>query len=550
MDLRNYVRAIRKSWMLVLLATLVGAGVAVGIVLTATPTYSSSVTFFASTPSSGGSSSYQADQYAQSRVTNYAKLLSSDRLGELILAKTGLPMSVGEVTSEISGVPTLNTVLLTATVIDPSPDRGLKITQAIATEFGTMVEELDGQTSANGSAVILNVTSGPTLNPVPVSPRKKLDIGLGIGAGLVLGLLIAVLREVLDTSVRTADDLRELTGHPVLGRVVFDPNARKTPLVTVAAGRSQRAEALRQVRTNLQFVDVDKPPRVVVVTSSVPEEGKSTTAANLAIITAEAGLRVLLVEADLRRPAVADYLGIERAAGLTNVLAGQVSLDDVLQPWGEGGLTILPSGSLPPNPAELLSSATMRTMVDGLRKSYDLVLIDTPPLLAVTDGAILSALADGVVLVVRCGKTAANQLTAALRSLVAVDATVFGSVLNMAPRKGPEGHYRYGRDGYYQQTSTQPVIPMTTESREAVPDSTASKDGEVPAQNEPAVRQIVDQGTEDAVEPVRPRIGDPSDADGDTRGEAPRRSGAQSAADPDRRPDQAKPRSNREKSRR
>ncbi len=150
--------------------------------------------------------------------------------------------------------------------------------------------------------------------------------------------------------MRTVEVLKDITGHAVLAIVPFDDAAKKSPLIVDAHARSVRAESFRQLRTNLQFVDVDNPVKVVVVSSSVADEGKSSTATNMAVSFAEAGRTVLLIEGDLRRPRVADYLGLEGAIGLTNVLAGQVSVDEVLQKWGRGGLTVLPSGSIPPNP--------------------------------------------------------------------------------------------------------------------------------------------------------------------------------------------------------
>ncbi len=253
-----------------------------------------------------------------------------------------------------------------------------------------------------------------------------------------------MLREVLDTSVKSAGALAELTGAPVLSSVPADSRARKDPLIVAGSAGSVRAEALRQLRTNLQFVNVDDPARTLVVTSAVPGEGKSTTACNLAIVFAEAGKRVVLVDADLRRPRLAEYLGVDGTIGVTNVLAGQATVDDALQEWGTSGVFVLPSGSVPPNPSELLGSRNMAALLEALRGGFDMVIVDTPPLLPVTDGALAAALVDGTVLVFRCGKTSAAQVRSATEALVAVDAKVLGCVLNMTPRKGQLGYAYYG----------------------------------------------------------------------------------------------------------
>ena len=225
------------------------------------------------------------------------------------------------------------------------------------------------------------------------------------------------------------------------------------------ATRSIRAEAFRQLRTNLQFIDAARPVGVLVVTSSIADEGKSTTATNLALSFAEYGKRVLLIEADLRRPRVAEYLGIEGAVGLTNVLAGQVALDDVLQPWGKRADRSAQRHHSA-QPVRAARWGTMEELLVVLRRHFDMIVIDTPPLLPVTDAAVASRLADGAVVIVRYGKTTRNQLATALRSLAAVDARLLGTVLTMAPTKGAEAYSAYG----YQATAKKrrsKIIPPT-----------------------------------------------------------------------------------------
>ena len=211
---------------------------------------------------------------------------------------------------------------------------------------------------------------------------------------------------------------------------------------------SVRAESFRQLRTNLQFIDATRSADVLLVTSSVPDEGKSLTAANLAISFVEFGDRVLLIEADLRRPSLWSYFGVEREVGLTNVLVGQMELSEAIQAWGNDGLHILPSGALPPNPAELLGSRAMVDVIAELRPAFDKIIIDTPPLLPVTDAALCSAAADGVVLVIRSGKTHRSQVTSAVSALNQVNARMLGSILNMRRISRSEKR-RYAAAAYY-----------------------------------------------------------------------------------------------------
>ncbi|GGL87342.1 polysaccharide biosynthesis tyrosine autokinase [Nakamurella endophytica] len=459
MDFRWYVRAIRKSWWVVALCTLLGVGGAIGLNETATRLYASSVTFYVSTPTdAAGGNAYQANLYALARIATYTKLLKSQELAELVVEDAGLDIPATKVASEITPSSDAETVIFTATVIDTSPQRSLAIATSVAKEFGPLVDRLDNRRSStgpSGATVALNVTSDPTLNPVPVSPRTSRNLMLGIGSGLVLGILLALLRALLDTSIRSLATLREVTGLPALGTLYYDASAKRTPILVGPAVRSVRAEAFRQLRTNLQFVDVDNPVHVLVVTSSLPNEGKSTTAANLAILYAETGRRVLLIEGDMRKGRVAEYLGLERAVGLSDVLAGNADVRDVLQTWNADGLTVLLGGSVPPNPSELLGSHNMAMLLGQLRGMFDVIVIDTPPLLPVTDAAVAATLADGVLLVVRQGRTSRTQVAASVRSLQAVDARILGAVLSMV-RKRSDDTKAYG---YYAEATKGPEEP-------------------------------------------------------------------------------------------
>jgi capsular exopolysaccharide synthesis family protein len=276
--------------------------------------------------------------------------------------------------------------------------------------------------------------------------------------GLMVGTGVALFRVLLDRTVRTAEGLREDTEVPVLGNIPYETRFKKGPeLVTHA--KTIQAEAFRQLRTNLQFVDAEKPVGVLVVTSALPKEGKSTISTNLAISFSEAGKDVVLVDADMRRPKVADYLGLEGSVGLTNVLVGQAAIDDVLQYWGGTGLRVLPSGSSPPNPSELLGSPSMDDLIEELRSRFDLVVIDAPPLLPVTDAVIASTRADGAVLVCRYGKTRRGDVERGVEALRAVDTRVLGTILNCTPLKGVDARGYEGYASYQDSARPQAEVP-------------------------------------------------------------------------------------------
>jgi polysaccharide biosynthesis transport protein len=220
----------------------------------------------------------------------------------------------------------------------------------------------------------------------------------------------------------------------------------RSRLTVADAPGSPQAEQFRQLRTNLEFLRVADEQAgaasVVAVTSATAAEGKSTVASNLATALAETGARVLLVDADLRRPSVADVLGLEGGVGLTTVLAGQADVDDVVQEWGSAGLRVLPSGAVPPNPAELLGSPAMRRLIAELRARYDHVVVDTTPVLPVADASVLSRLVDGLVVVANARRVRRRQLIQGLGDLAQVSARVLGVVLNQVRRD--EESYSYG----------------------------------------------------------------------------------------------------------
>lgn len=444
MQISAYLRAIRRSWWLVVILALLGGGLGLLQGLLTTPVYATTLSIYVSVDpgtAAGGTNQLSNDQLAQRRANSYVQLLSSERLADMIISDTGINLPAQQVMNEISASAQPNTVLLDVTVKDTSGSRSLAIAKSIATNFPSFVAALDDH--GGQSTVILNVVSGPTLHQAPVAPRKSLDVATGLLAGLLLGVVAAVVRDVRDTTIGTVQALRDVSSRPVLGEVPYDNSARTAPVLVGDQLHTERAEAHRQVRTNLQFADVDNPPRVILVTSSVPGEGKSTTSVNLALLFAESGRDVLLVEADLRRPRATKYLSLEEGVGLTDVLAGQVTLEDALQEWGQR-VTVLPGGSVPPNPSELLGSRNMGVLLATMREWFDIVIIDTPPLGPVTDAAVVAPLADGVVMVVRQGKTTRAQLTMSLQALDAVDARVFGCLLNMS-----KAHSRRSRDAYY-----------------------------------------------------------------------------------------------------
>jgi receptor protein-tyrosine kinase len=445
-DLKDGLAALRSGWWLVLSAALAAVALAGTLSWLATPTYTSSTGLFVSTSASTDTSAaYQGNLFSQQRVASYAELLTGVQLAGLVADELGLDMSPAALAGQVTAAVVPDTVILRVTVTDTSPLRAQEIADSLARHFSERITQLETPTGEGASAVKVTVVEEAGYNPTPVSPNVEQNLGLGLVIGLLLGVGIALLRNAMDNTVKTAEDVTEATGKGLIGTVLDDPMLDDKHLVSDLDQQSISAEAFRAIRTNLQFLDVDNPPRVIVVTSSLAGEGKSTLAVNLATLLAHSGSRVTLIEADLRRPRVTRYMGLISGAGLTNVLAGTVSLHEVAQPWGDGKLSVLAAGPMPPNPSELLGSAQMRTLLEDLRELNDFVVIDAPPLLAVTDAALLAVMSDGCVMATRFGSTRREQLTEAAATLNRIDAKLLGVVLNRVPQSVAKGYgYGYG----------------------------------------------------------------------------------------------------------
>lgn len=449
MELRDYLRVLRKRWIVIVALALLGlSAAAVGTIVTA-PKYQASTLVYVQVQSTGTVGELaQGSSFVQSQVKSFAEVVSTPRVLESAITSLGLAESPGDLSESVSASAPLDTVNIEITVTDESPADAANIANAVTTSFQQVVGEITSATgSTDDSQVQVSVLREAVIPESPVSPNASLNLVLGLLVGLAAGLGIAVLSQLLDTRVRGERDVSAITAAPIIGGIGFDPNAVDKPLIVQDDPRSVRAEAFRTLRTNLQFLEVESGGKSFVVTSSIPSEGKTTTAANLAIALADSGASVALIDADLRRPKIASYMGLEGAVGLTDVLISRVQLADALQPWGRGNLVVLPAGTIPPNPSELLGSRAMATMLRALEAEFDVVLLDLPPLLPVTDAALVSKLTRGALLVVAAGRTHKGEFAGAVAALENVGASVSGVILTMLPTKGPDA-YGYGRYGY------------------------------------------------------------------------------------------------------
>jgi capsular exopolysaccharide synthesis family protein len=445
LDLRDYIRISRRRWKLIGGCMLAAIAMAMLLTARATPQYSSQARMFVSTATSNSNDAYTGSLLSFDKVTSYASVVGGEALSSRVVDRLGLDMSPGELAGKVSASVVPETVIIKITATDPDPRTAQRLAQGVAEGLTKFVAELETPPGKAHAPVKATIFDAAQLPLSPISPRPVRNLALAVILGLLLGLGIAVLRELFDTSVKTDGEISDITGAPVMADIAFDSSAAKRPLVTQLDSHAPRAEAFRVLRTNMQFVDVDGGTKCFVVTSSVPEEGKTTTVTNLAITMAQAGQRVVLVEGDLRRPKIAENLGLEPAVGLTTVLVGRLGLREAIQAHRIPNLSVLTSGAIPPNPSELLQSQAMALVLNQLRTDFDVVLVDAPPLLPVTDAAIIAAQSDGALLVVRHGKTTRDQVRHCVERLTSVDAKAVGVVFNMIPnRRSHDAYYGYG----------------------------------------------------------------------------------------------------------
>lgn len=444
MELQDYLLIVRKRWLSIVLLTVFGAAAGAGLALTTTPMYKSTTQLFVSVQGGASTSDLlQGANFTRQQVTSYAQLVTSPLVLNPVIDDLGLDRRSETLAESVSVSSPLNTSLINITVTDENPAIGAAMANAMAEQVRDVIADLETPTDGGVSAVKVSVVRDATAAEAPSSPNLKLNVALGLFVGLALGVAIAVLREVLNTRVRSDADVSRVTDTSVIGTIPDDPEAPEHPLIVQSSPHSQRSEAFRRLRTNLQFLDIADRPQSIVITSSLPGEGKSTTSINVAITLADAGTRVALIDADLRRPSVAKYMGLEGKVGLTTVLIGRASVEDVIQPWGNGFLHVLPAGQIPPNPSELLGSLAMAHLLEKLTSQYDVVIIDTAPLLPVTDAAILSKLTGGALLVVGADKLHRNQLAESVGALETVGARILGIVVNRQKRKQSDQYAYY-----------------------------------------------------------------------------------------------------------
>lgn len=464
MELRDVLRLLRDHWLAIVAAVLLGTLVAFGWSLTQKPRYVADSQGIVSVAVQGGDESQAlysqqiAATVANSSLKTYLPIATSRDVAEIAAQNLGLDVSPSSLISAITVAAETDAPVMNVTASASTADGAQKLADAWVSAVATRIQQVNAETGV-GDSVSLSVVQDASLPTSPAYPNLRLVLAVGALAGLVLGLVYAFVRNTLDRRIKTAEMVERLFDLPVVGTLPVDKRLSETNRIVPEAdttdyvkadGKHALAESLRELRTNLQFMNVDSPPRIIVVTSPLPSDGKSTVTANLAVTLAASGQRTVVVDGDLRKPTVAKSFGLVPGVGLTDLLIGKAELQDVLQPWGpSGNLWILGAGSIPPNPSELLGSNGMDILLHEIAREA-IVIVDAPPLLPVTDGAILTARTDGALVVISAGKTTTDELGKAIQNLERVSGHTLGVILNRVPPRGQVGRgYGYYYTSYY-----------------------------------------------------------------------------------------------------
>lgn len=441
----EYVKTLRRHWLGVVVLTILGAlgGYAYGESSPSVYQSTSSV-LVTSEVTGNGSDLLQGANYVEDLVTTYVDLATSEKVLKPVIDELDLDTTTRSLARSITAESPLNTVSIKITVRGTDPEKTATVANAVTASLSEAVSDVS-PTVAGKPAIRLTTIESANVPTVPVAPNKRRLTLIGALIGLILGAGYALARRTFGSAIADADDVARVTDLPVVGGIVEAKRSSTLPATVLENSLGVQAESLRGLSANLSFLGVDGGLKSIVVTSASPAESKSSIATATALVLAEASHKVLLIDADLRAPTVHDLTSLDNTIGLSTVLIGEDSLEVAVHQWGYEGLDVLTSGPIPPNPGQLLNSGAMSALIEKAEQSYDMIVVDSPPLLQVVDAVWLGHLVDGVLVVARRGKTTPRSLARALETLEASHTHVSGIVLSRLSRGSRKG-YGYGHN--------------------------------------------------------------------------------------------------------
>lgn len=443
---QDYLKILKKRWFFILMITI--AAVSVGAVLSyfvIKPTYKSDISVIIGKVGSGTAneeSSYDDVLMYQRLVKTYSELAKSRTVAEDVINTLKLNIKPEELQEMISISPKEDTEFLNISVRSKDAEQAM----LIANQLAKSLKKISITVKKVDNVQILDLAQLPT---VPDSPRPILNMSIAFALGLMGSMSLVFLFEYLDNTIKAQEDIEKLIDVPVIGIIPgvtgdkHQKNMKYEELISVKNPKSRAAEAYRTLRTNIQFASIDEQINSIVVTSAQPGEGKSTIISNLSNLTAQGEKKVLLMDCDLRNPVIHKRLGLSNNEGLTSILLGRKNLYDCIRKIGTQNLYVITSGPIPPNPTELLGSNKMKNLLEELKEMFDIIFIDTPPVLAVTDPQILASLSDRVAVIVSYGNTEKKDVIRAKDLLEKVGAKIIGVAINNVPNEAKQYNSYY-----------------------------------------------------------------------------------------------------------
>lgn len=469
-DFTKFLKIITKFKLLIIFGTLFCLLSAIVATIYSKPVYEAKAKLLVSprqniqTGYSVGSEAMSLASLSERMVKTYSEMLRSRSMAEKVIEKLNLYESPIGLSGRVEAKPVIDTQLIEVIIKDKSPKSARSIVNAYATILAEEVRDIEsssrkssGKDKGNDPLITIRVIE-PAIEPdSPVSPKPAMNVVIALLLGFSVSVGFAFVIDFFDVTFKTSGELRDILNLPVLGQIpVTEIDAdQKIKVITQINPRSIPAEAYAALRTNIQFLNHNKQVRKMLITSANPKEGKSTIASNIAVSLAHAGNKVILVDCDLRRPSIDSMFGTDHTAkGLTNYLSGVVTLNEIMTTQEGSGLKVITSGPIPPNPSELLNTEKMKDLIEKLEKACDYLIIDSPPILAVTDAAILSPGVDAVLMVVSSKSTSRNSALQARTTLGDVHANVVGVIFNnVDSKKAGYNHYYYADKEKAQQTA-------------------------------------------------------------------------------------------------
>ncbi|TPF97423.1 protein-tyrosine kinase [Bifidobacterium sp. UTCIF-39] len=467
MTILDVLNAVRKHLITAIATFVVVVAAVCGYTFLQTPQYSATAEVFASYKGATGDGGQYSDvmnrnsatTYINTQLQSYPQLVKTESILQPVIDEMGLNITVDELARQVSASQPSGTFLVDITAKDPNPKQASEIANNVAKSLKEQVSTtLYSSDASESSPINLSIVQTAQVPKAPSAPNTKLNIAVGFVVAVVLGVAIAVMLDLLDHKIRKASDLQSILDAPILGSLTDNEvYAGKAPVV-ISRPASREAEDIRRLRMNLTYVMPDKGDRsnLIVITSAGISEGKTTTSVNLAAAYAEAGKKVLLIDADLRNPSVAKALSMNGSVGLSQLLTYQVKSTDAIQQYWKENFHILPAGKRAPNPGILFNSKAMKSLLAQVSDLYDTVIIDTAPLKVANDAAVFVKEGATMLFVSGLGHGEKNDVRAAAEELETLNVTVAGAVLNFSEEEKSDDNYYYyygdGEDGKSRRT--------------------------------------------------------------------------------------------------